>query len=436
MRFCLSLLIIVALSAEERPDVVIILADDFGWGEIGGTAELEPTPHIDRMAAAGIKFTQGYVASPICSPSRCGLLTGQHPARWRITSYLQSRKGNAECGQADYLSAQAPTLPRFLQAAGYATAHIGKWHLGGGRDVTDAPKFSAYGYDLGMGTYESPEPHPDITASEWIWSKKDPIKRWDRTHWMIDQTITFMDSHKDKPCFVNLWLDDTHTPWVPSASMQDDESQFSTPAALAGVVREMDTQIGRLMNWIKQRSRPTVVIFLGDNGPLPTFEAQRAGGLRGAKLSLYEGGIRVPFIVWAPHIIHTPRVDQTSVISALDVLPTICALAGMILPVDYASAGQDLTPALRGATITRKQPLMYEYGRNKKSYKYPTGRDRSPNLAIREEAWKLLINDDGSDVQLYDLQQDSQETRNVASEHTEVVQRLKSHLITWRQALP
>jgi arylsulfatase A-like enzyme len=147
--------------AADKPNIIFILADDMGLGDVGcygGT--VAPTPQLDRLAREGTRFTRYYSASPICSPSRCGLITGQFPARWNITSYLQTRAGNRQCGQADFLDPKAPSLPRLLQATGYANAHIGKWHLGGGRDVADAPKFAAYGYDLGHGTYESPEPAP------------------------------------------------------------------------------------------------------------------------------------------------------------------------------------------------------------------------------------------------------------------------------------
>src|SRR6185436_1859641 len=201
----------------KKPNVIIILADDLGPGDIGcygGTVAL--TPELDRLAKAGTRFTQYYAASPICSPSRCGLITGQFPARWKITSYLQTRAGNRECEQVDFLDPQAPTYVRAFQAAGYATAHIGKWHLGGGRDVTNAPKFAAYGYNVGLGTYESPEPHPDITATNWIWSEHDKVKRHERTRWMVDRALDFVRDHNGAPCFINLWLDDTHTPFVPS----------------------------------------------------------------------------------------------------------------------------------------------------------------------------------------------------------------------------
>src|SRR6185436_15081687 len=134
----------VGEAADLRPNIIVVLADDLGVGDVGCYGGKVPTPQLDAMAREGTRFTQFYVAAPICSPSRAGLLTGQFPGRWNITCFLQTRKGNRACEQADFLSTNAPSLPRLLKSAGYATAHIGKWHLGGGRDVTNAPFFAAY----------------------------------------------------------------------------------------------------------------------------------------------------------------------------------------------------------------------------------------------------------------------------------------------------
>src|SRR3954447_23343241 len=148
--FLLGLLVVsrLAVAADNvRPHIIFILADDLGPGDIacyGGT--MVPTPNIDRLAAEGTRFKQFYVASPVCSPSRCALITGQYPARWRITSYLAEKQRNRGAEMADFLDPQAPSLPRQLKSTGYRTAHFGKWHLGGGRDVNNAPKFAAYGY--------------------------------------------------------------------------------------------------------------------------------------------------------------------------------------------------------------------------------------------------------------------------------------------------
>src|SRR5581483_1991487 len=288
--FLLVLACLLALSpcaaAERQPNVVLILADDLGPGDLSCYGGKTPTPQLDRMAREGVRFSRYYAAAPICSPSRCGLLTGQFPGRWRITSFLQTRAGNQACEQADFLDPNAPALPRTLKAAGYQTAHVGKWHLGGGRDVLQPPKFAQYGYDQGIGTWESPEPHPDLTARDWIWAADDKVKRWDRTAWMVDRTIQFLRDHPDKPCLVNLWLDDPHTPWVPSAADQQvrkdgrSTGKGDTPERLAKVISEMDRAIGRLLDVLRtgKANRPTVVLFLSDNGPLPSFSRERTTG--------------------------------------------------------------------------------------------------------------------------------------------------------------
>jgi arylsulfatase A-like enzyme len=428
-----------------QPNVIIVLADDLGWGDLscyGG--KLAETPHLDRMAKEGIRFTQGYVASPICSPSRCGLITGQYPGRWRITSYLQTRAGNKNCEQADFLDPKSPSLPRMLKAAGYTTAHIGKWHLGGGRDVVDPPKFAAYGYDLGLGTWESPEPHPDLTARDWIWSADDKVKRWERTKWMVDRTLDFLQKNSEKPCFVNLWLDDTHTPWVPSAEDQkvgkDGQAtgKGATPERLRRVLVEMDQQIGRLLDTLRERknNRPTLVLFLGDNGPLPTFKRQRTAGLRGSKLSLYEGGIRVPCIAWGPGLVPTGVKNEATVFEAVDLCPTLATLCRCEPPKGYKPDGEDLSAALLGKTPKRTRPLFWEYGRNDKAFAYPAGKDRSPNVAVRNGDWKLLVNADGTGAELYDLAADPNEAKDRAADRPDVVKRLTDSALQWRKTLP
>jgi uncharacterized sulfatase len=288
-----------ARRAPERPHVILVLADDLGPGDLGCYGgEVAPTPAIDRLAREGTRFTRYYSASPICSPSRAGIITGRFPGAARITSFLQTREGNRGCGQADFLDPAEPSLPRTLKAAGYATAHFGKWHLGGGRDVADAPPFSAYGYDEHAGTWESPQPHPDITASDWIWSDQDPVKRWERSGFFVDRTLDFLSRNRDRPCFVTLWLDDPHTPWVPAAGADRAQS----PENLRGVLVELDRQVGRLLGGLREKGLEgrTLVLFLSDNGPLPTLGGARSGGLRGSKLSLYEEASACPASLAGP----------------------------------------------------------------------------------------------------------------------------------------
>lgn len=436
MKF-LHILFLAALPLHAAPpDILLILADDFGPGDIGGQT---PTPALDRLAAEGSRIQNFYVASPICSPSRCGLITGQFPARWNITSYLQTRAGNRACEQADFLDPAAPSLPRTLKAAGYATAHIGKWHLGGGRDVTNAPKFSAYGYDLGLGTYESPEPAAPLGLKTTPWGKeREPqqVARHDRTRWMIDQTIAFLDAHTNAPCFVNLWLDDTHTPWTPDGVAP----KAMPPEKLAAVISEMDRQIGRLLDVVRKpgRNRETLVLFLGDNGPEPSFERRRTARLRGMKWSLYEGGIRTPFIASWPGKIPAGSVNTNTVFSALDLFPTLCALAGIAPPRGVVFDGEDLSAALCGAQPQRTSPLFWEYGRSPAPvFKYAQEPGaKSPNLAIRDGHWKLLVNSDGSACELYDLAADPNEAINLADKFTNLTTRLSGAALTWRRSMP
>jgi len=427
-------------AASQAPNIIFVLTDDMGYSDVGCYGgQFVPTPNIDRLAAEGTKFTQFYVASPVCSPSRTGFLTGMYPARWRITNFLQARAGNRACEQADFLDPHAPSIARALKGAGYVTGHFGKWHMGGGRDVTNAPPFRAYGFDEHASTWESPEPDPALTATNWIWSADDRIKRWDRSAYFVERTLDFLRRHKGRPCYVNLWPDDVHTPWVPDGSdlrlrrRDTDETKPGFKAVLA----EYDKQIGRLLEGLKELGLEdsTLVIFSSDNGPLPTFAGERAAGMRGSKISLYEGGIRMPFIVRWPGHVPAGRVDETTLLNAVDCFPTICKCANAPLPKAAGFDGEDVSQAFLGKPLTRAKPMFWEYGRND-AFKYPEGRDRSPNVAIREGNWKLLLNADASRIELYDLSADRSEATNLASQNPEIATRLKEAALSWRKSLP
>jgi arylsulfatase A-like enzyme len=178
------------------------------------------------------------------------------------------------------------------------------------------------------------------------------------------------------------------------------------------------------------------VLFLSDNGPLPTFGGQRTVGLRGSKLSLYEGGIRVPAIAWGPGLVAPGVVNETTVLSGVDLLPSLAALCGVPLPRGYSSDGQDLSEALRGRSPKRSRPLYWEYGRNPTSFAYPQGRDRSPQLALLEGDWKLLLDADGSGAQLYDLATDPAESTDRAATEPERVRRMSERALAQRREWP
>jgi arylsulfatase A-like enzyme len=430
------------IPAATKPNIIIILTDDMGYSDIGCFGgNFVPTPNIDRLAKNGLQCTQYYSAAPICSPSRTGLLTGMYPGRWNFSTYLDNRKHNREAEQTDFLDPQAPTMARFFKNAGYATGHFGKWHMGGGRDVKNAPGFEQYGIDEHASTYESPDPDPVITATNWIWSDKDSIKRWDRTKYFVDKTLEFMQQHKGTPCFVNLWPDDVHTPWVPRKEPEYTGQYPMNPeeeTAFKGVLKEYDVQIGRLLDGLKKLGldKNTIVIFTSDNGPLPSFRGSRAAGLRGSKLSLYEGGTRMPFIISWPGHVKAGTKDESSVITGTDLLPTLTAMAGIQLPATYKGDGVDRNGVFAGKPSARGKTICWEYGRNDIAFKYPAGKNRSPNLAIRSGDWKLLMNSDGSSVELYDILKDKNETTNMADKEMKVTGELKEQLMGWWQALP
>ena len=182
-------------------------------------------------------------------------------------------------------------------------------------------------------------------------------------------------------------------------------------------------------------SSNTLVLFLGDNGPLPTFDQERTAGLRGSKLSLYEGGVREPLIAWWPGRVPAGRVN--SVLSTVDFFPTLVRLAGARMPADAQPDGEDVTDALFGKNITRSKPLFWDYGRNTNSFAYPgVAKNRSPNVAVRDGNWKLLVNADGTGAELYDVARDPKETHNVISDHRDIADHLTRTALNWRKSLP
>ncbi|WP_083552960.1 sulfatase-like hydrolase/transferase [Flavobacterium flevense] len=439
---CFFQLLCYQLAAQEKPNIILILTDDMGFSDIscyGG--KFVETPNIDQLAAEGSRYTQYYSASPICSPSRVSLLTGMFPAKWNFTNFLNTTKANKNAQQADFLDPNAPSIARVFQNAGYATGHFGKWHMGGGRDVTNAPSIKKYGFDAYNSTWESPDPDPLLTSSNWIWAKTDSVKRWERTKYFVDKTLDFLKANKNKPCFINLWPDDVHTPWVPKTEGEYNGKFPLNPkeeATFKLVLKEYDKQIGRLLSGIKSLGieNNTIIIFTSDNGPLPSFNGTRANGLRGSKLSLYEGGTRMPFIIKWPRHIPAKKLDTLSVINSTDLFPSLAEMAGLKLSKNYKSDGENRSAIFFGKTAKRKKDMYWEYGRDVKNFNYPDGKDKSPNLAIRSGDWKLLLNHDGSEPELYNILNDKNETLNLTVQKPKLTKKLSSNLLKWWNNLP
>ncbi|MFD2603988.1 sulfatase-like hydrolase/transferase [Euzebyella marina] len=423
------------IAQSNRPHIIIIYTDDMGIGDLSCyNSGWVTTPHIDSLAAGGVKFNNYYSASPVCSPSRAAITTGIFPTELGINTYLHSREGNKKHEQYDFLDPQWPSMARMLQNSGYKTGHIGKWHLGGGRDVDDAPQITEYGFDEYVTTYEGPDPDKLITASNWIWSEQDSIKRWERTGYFVDKTLDFLSRNQKSPCFVNLWPDDMHDPWIPSENYYDDKQAWTGKEAFVQVLKEYDKQIGRLIKGLKDLEifDNTLIIFTSDNGAYPTFEQIRTNSQRGAKNSLYEGGVRMPFLAHWPNEIEAGTVDSETVLSSVDLLPTISYITGAEIPQNYKGSGENMSKALLGnKPQKRTTDLMWDFGRNKHFNRPKQPHHQSQHLAIRRGPWKLLVNSDGSKKELFHLGDDRNETTNIAKKHPEIAEELSSKVIGW-----
>jgi len=420
------------------PNFVFIFADDLGWGDLGcyGNGQIR-TPNLDELAGNGTLFTQFYVNGSVCSPSRTAIMTGHFPSRHRVHGHFAAAKQNAARGMPNWLDPKVPTVTGLLRDAGYATGHFGKWHLGSGEG---APSPGEYGIDEHVTATSS---GPQLTGVG------DEYFRANSTAQIVDRTIRFIEKNRDKPFYVNVWT------LVPHATLHPTDEQMKPYQRYAprGVpykgakqiyyasVSDLDRQIGRLIKKIDEMGLAgnTVIAFSSDNGP-EDFDIGNAvhsgigsaGPFRGRKRSIYEGGVRMPFIVRWPG--HTPagRIDDTSTIAAVDWLPTVCSLAGVKPPGDVDPDGEDMSQAILGRPRERTRPLMWEW----RFRIFGEMVHRSPVLAIREGKWKLLMNPDRSRIELYDIPADPTELDNVGVQHPDVVKRLSEKLLEWQGTLP
>ena len=439
-----------------RLNVVQILADDMGYADAhcyGGEIE---TPNIDRLASKGLRFLQAYDASPVCSASRVGITTGQFPSRQYIYSYLDTRARQRELRERDFLDPKAPLIAKAFQQSGYATGHFGKWHMGGGRDVGEAPAPTEYGFDESLTSFEGLgdrvlPPGRLSELNEKLGSGKiDHAPQAELTEIYVDRSIEFAKRSvaAGKPFYLHVWPNEVHDPFVPKADLLKKYERFAAnkyKQQYYAMLDNLDTQIGRLVSAIEQmgQAHNTLFIFLSDNGPTawPYYYKEKldppgsTAGLRGRKWSLYEGGIRTPLIVrWVGHI-PAGKVDRSSVVQGVDLLPTCCSIAKVALP-KAALDGEDASAAFLGKPVTRRRELFWEYGRSADMQRPGLTQDQSPNLAIRSGSWKLLVNDDGSRVELYDFKQSDKEQNNVAAQYPEVARQLSGRVLDWRRGLP
>ena len=427
--------------AAERPNILFIFADDWGWGDLGCHGHpYVKTPNIDRLAREGTDFHRFTVASGVCSPSRTAVMTGHFPARYNIIGHFAWVPSNAKRNMPDWLSPQAPLLPRFLQQAGYATAHFGKWHLSNDM-IPDSPLPGEYGYDEYAAFNCAGEQMP--------------------VHEDADNAIAFMEksTRANKPFFINLWMHEPHTPFhvLPKYRwrFRDLDERDNIYAA---VLSHADERIGKVLAALDrlQLTENTLVIFSSDNGPAraarPTelelmydtatgagygIAASKGitGGRKGYKAALFEGGVCVPFIARWPGKIAAGKVDDTSLISAVDLLPTFCELAGAQLPDSYHPDGVSQVDVLLGQNApVRSKPLFWQI-----QSPWPIQQARPYHwafYAVVHENWKLLVNRDFSYRELYDIAADPYEQTDLSEKSPETVGRLLQLLKAWKESLP
>lgn len=439
--FLLSLLFLPAFakSSDEKPNIIFILADDLGWGDLGCYGHpFTKTPNIDALAARGTLYENFYVNGSVCSPSRCAFFTGQYPARHRIHGHYSTPQQNEARGMSNWLETKVPNVATSLRSAGYATAHIGKWHLGSN---SGGPPIEEYGFDH-VGSSE--KDGADGPAA-------DPYYRAKSTQLFVNEAIQFIDQQKSRPFFLQLWtlvphatLNPTPEQMKPYANRRAGGKDFPHAAAaeiFSASVTDLDTQLGRLFTALEERqlTDKTLIILSSDNGPEDIHIGNAghsgvgsAGPFRGRKRSLYEGGVRVPGIISWPGHVPVGRIDKDAVVAGVDLLPSVCSLAGVKLAADHALDGEDMSDVWLGRTRARVKPLMWQWRFRIIGEPF----HHSPELAIRDGKWKLLMNPDRSRVELYDLSNDLTQLNNVAEHHAEIVDRLSQQVSGWAATLP
>ena len=435
--------------ADERPNFVVMVADDLGYGDLGsyGHPDLR-TPHLDRLAEEGMRFTDAYAAAPVCSPARTGLLTGRIPSRVGIYDWIPP-------GSDVHLPVAETTVAELLRDAGYQTVYLGKWHLNGGLGLEDQPQPDDHGFDHWFATTGFAMPtHKDPFNLVRNGEEMGPMEGY-ACQLLADEAGSWLTGlrDRDRPFLMVVGFHEPHEAIASPPELTDSypATQNRNEAEYFANVTNLDLAVGRLMAALDGLglAENTVVLFTSDNGPEMTNrhpQAQRsygsAGNLRGKKLQLWEGGIRVPFIVrWPGHT--TPASVSAAPVSGIDLLPTLAELAAVAIPETVALDGASFSPALTGGEMERKTSLFWH------DYKAWGG----PRVVLREGKFKLaawwngpeIVRTDSSTMrpgdleliataklvrfELYDLEIDPGEQHDVSADHPEVVERLKTEML-------
>lgn len=429
----------VALVQASPPNVILIYVDDLGYGDLSSHHHpVLKTPHLDRLASESLELTNYYAPSALCSPSRASLLTGRMPYRTGIESWIPH-------GTDIYLRDEEITLAELLNAEGYRTALVGKWHLNSDLGDSSEPQPNSQGFEYAYGhnAFQIPNNHNPTNIYEN--GKLLPEQQGYTAQLYVDKALGWIEERETEgaPYFLYLAMAEPHTAIanppeynamysnythgeiVPARSGlgHPDLQPARGPGEYYANITYLDAQLGRLLEEMDRRgwSENTLLVFSSDNGPVTS--AWRAwheinsygetGGYRGRKHWLYEGGLRVPAFIRLPGVI-TPGKSETVTVG-MDLFTTIAHLCGASVPTDRAIDGVDLTPLFEGKQINRPTPLIWAL---------PT--DDGKDFAIRDGDWKLLLDEQMKPIELYDLNSDPTELVNLLEKKTDVASRLKA----------
>lgn len=448
--FALSVVFATQLATATQPNVVLILADDLGWSDLACYgSDLHETPNLDRLSEQGVRFTNAYSASPVCSPTRASILTGKHPARLNMTIWRESAKsrGNRKLLQPicnDSLSHEEVSIAELFKEAGYYNVHLGKWHVG---TAEGYPQVHGFHQNIGGTLWGAPQtfwfPYNGAGYfSGWRYVPDlEPGRPGDYlTDALTDKAIALMKerSATKEPFFINLWYHTVHTPIEGKPDLVTHyenkitgKSQQRNPY-YAAMVHSLDENVGRLLTALDELkiSDNTLVIFSSDNGGFVNscklhkdLQVADNSPLRSGKGSCYEGGVRVPLIVRGAEISKSKECDTP--VYSCDFFPTLAELCELETPTDFQTDGLSLVPLLHNTSgELERDSLFFHY-----PHYYPT---TTPVSAIRKDNWKLLEYFEDGQLELYNLDSDIGESKNLATQMPDLAQQLKLELHRWR----
>jgi len=422
------------LPTSAKPNFLFVLTDDLGWGDLGCFgSESYDTPNIDRLARQGMRFTQAYAAAPVCSPSRASILTGKYPARLHLTDWIPGYKADRAKklrppGWTTHLRPEERSLARALASAGYVSASIGKWHLGG-------PSFwpENHSFAVNVGGCDKGQP-PSYFAPYGIPTIQDGQSGEYLTDRLTSEAIRFIESNHDRPFFLYLSHYAVHTPIQAKQGIIEKYSRKlkrnvpQNNAGYAAMIESVDDSVGRITAKLEELnlSNRTVVFFSSDNGALSEISSNRP--LRQGKGSPYEGGVRVPLVVRWPGVVPPSGVCNTPVIG-VDVYPSMLEMAGLDSETSNpALDGVSLVPELLQAGALKPRSLFWHYPH------YHIG-GASPYGAVRHDDFKLIEFFESDRVELYNLREDIGEQSDLSKRQPETVRRLREKLARWRTSV-